>query len=611
VDDEPKVARDALTSARPAADGRGYPSIRDHAAIGDGRTVALVTRDGTIDWLCLPDLDSPSVFGALLDRRAGGSFVLRPDVPFEVSRRYLPSTNVLETTFGTATGTVRVLDAMTLPDGEGLEPARELCRRIEVVDGEVPMRWAVEPRFGYGHDRVTIGERRGVPVAAAGNLAIAVNSWDVGVPVVTGSLIEGRFTARTPATIALSVASQEPLVLPGRDEVERRLANTTAYWQRHVRAGTYAGPWRDAVERSALALKLLVFAPSGALAAAATTSLPETLGGERNWDYRFCWVRDAAFTLSAFFHLGDVREAESFFWWLMHASQRTHPSLGVLYRLDGGDGTGERELPLEGYVGSRPVRVGNAAVEQTQLDVYGDLMQTAWTYAVAGHALDADIGRRLAGVADLVCDLWRRPDAGIWEVRSGERHFTHSKMMCWIALDRAIAMAGDGHVRGAVDRWTAERDAIRSFIESRCWSDARGSYTRADDGDDLDAAVLLGAVHGYRAAADPRMSQTVDAIVRELGEGPFVHRYSGEDGLSGSEGAFLACSFWLVEALARSGRVARAAGLMGELVALANDVGLYAEEIDPSSGELLGNFPQALTHLALIGAAVALEEVPA
>jgi GH15 family glucan-1,4-alpha-glucosidase len=255
--------------------------------------------------------------------------------------------------------------------------------------------------------------------------------------------------------------------------------------------------------------------------------------------------------------------------------------------------------------------VGNAAVDQTQLDVYGDLMQTAWTYAVAGHALDADIGRRLAGVADLVCDLWRRPDAGIWEVRSGERHFTHSKMMCWIALDRAIAMARQGHVRGAVDRWTAERDAIRSFIESRCWSDARGSYTRADDGDDLDAAVLLGAVHGYRAAADPRMSQTVDAIVRELGDGPFVHRYSGEDGLSGSEGAFLACSFWLVEALARSGRVARAAGLMGELVALANDVGLYAEEIDPSSGELLGNFPQALTHLALIGAAVAIEEVPA
>ncbi len=331
MDDEPKVARDALTPARPAADdGRGYPSIRDHAAIGDGRTVALVTRDGTIDWLCLPDLDSPSVFGALLDRRTGGSFVLRPDVPFEASRRYVPSTNVLETTFGTATGTVRILDAMTLPDGEGLEPARELCRRIQVVDGRVPMRWAVEPRFGYGHDRVTIGERRGVPVAAAGNLAIAVNSWDAGGPVVTGSSIQGRFTARTPATIALSVASQEPLVLPDRDAVERRLANTTAYWQRHVRAGTYAGPWRDAVERSALAPKLLVFAPSGALAAAATTSLPETLGGERNWDYRFCWVRDAAFTLSAFLHLGDVREAESWLWWLIHASQRTHPTHGVV-----------------------------------------------------------------------------------------------------------------------------------------------------------------------------------------------------------------------------------------------------------------------------------------
>ena len=264
------------------AEGGPAPSIRDHAAIGDGRTVALVTLDGTINWLCLPDLDSPSIFGALLDAERGGSFTLRPDVPYAMSRRYLPSTNVLETTFQTAAGSVRVIDAMTLPDDVALVPARELCRRIEPVDGAVPMRWTVSPRFGYGRDRVATGSRYDVPVATAGNLAIAVNSWDAGTPVVTPASVQGRFIARRAATIALSVAFQEPLVLPGRNDVERRLAETTAYWRDHAAAGSYGGPWRDPVERSALALKLLVFAPSGALAAAATTSLPETLGGERN-----------------------------------------------------------------------------------------------------------------------------------------------------------------------------------------------------------------------------------------------------------------------------------------------------------------------------------------
>jgi GH15 family glucan-1,4-alpha-glucosidase len=322
-------------------------------------------------------------------------------------------------------------------------------------------------------------------------------------------------------------------------------------------------------------------------------------------------VRDAAFILASFFHLGCVREAESFFWWLMHASQRTRPYVDVLYRLDGGTGSSERELPLSGFSGSRPVRVGNAAVGQTQLDVYGELLQTAWTYVSAGHQIDDDIGRRLAAIADLVCDLWRRPDAGIWEVRSRERHFTHSKMMCWVALDRAIVLARDGHLRGAVERWASERDAIESFVESRCWSDDARSYTRAADGDDLDAAVLLGYLQGYRAGPDPRMAQTIEAIERELVDGVFVQRYSGEDGLRGDEGAFLACSFWLVEALAKSGQAPRASEMMAEFVSLANDVGLYAEEIHPASREFLGNFPQALTHLALIGAAVALDETAA
>ena len=607
---EPSIDIGAL--ARSAVNGSSaHRSIREYAAIGDGRTVALVALDGTIDWLCLPNLDSPSAFGALLDTQSGGCFALAPDAPFDVSRRYVPSTNVLETTFETARGSVLVTDAMTLPDGGGLPPGRELCRRIDVLSGKVPMRWVITPRFGYGQDPVEIGQRQGVPVATAGNLAMAVNTWNAGVPLLTASSIEGRFIAETDAMVALSVASQEPLVFPDRDDVERRLESTTAYWRDYARASTYAGRWRDAVERSALALKLLVFAPSGALSAAATTSLPETLGGERNWDYRFCWPRDAAFTLSSFFHLGYALEAESFFWWLMHASQRTEPFLDVLYRLDGGTGGSEWELPLAGFAGSRPVRVGNAAARQTQLDVYGEVLQTAWTYASAGYHIDHDIGRRLGRIADLVCDQWRRPDAGIWEVRSRERHFTHSKMMCWIALDRAIGLARPGDVRGRVERWTSERDAIESFIESRCWSDAGRSYARAADGRDLDAAVLLGAVHGYREANDPRIQQTIEAIERELVDGPFVQRYSGEDGLTGDEGAFLPCSFWLVEALARSGRTTRATELMAELISLANDVGLYAEEIHPINREFLGNFPQALTHLALIGAAVALEETTA
>ena len=581
--------------------------IRDHAAIGDGRTVALVTLDGSIDWLCLPDLDSASVFGSLLDVRSGGTFTLAPDVPFGSRRQYLPATNVLVTVFATDAGTVRVTDAMTLPDG-GLAPTRELCRRIDVESGRVPMRWEVRPRFGYGEDATSIGSRGGIPVATSGSLAIAVNTWGVGTPQVGHSSIGGSFVARTDGMIALSAAYQEPLVFPTRADVERRLVNTISFWRDWAGSCAFGGPWRPAVERSALALKLLVFSPSGAVAGAATTSLPETLGGERNWDYRYSWVRDSAFTLAALLHLGYAAEADAFFWWLMHASQLTHPHLEVLYRLDGGLGVPERFLPFAGYRSSRPVRVGNAAVDQVQLDIYGDLLQTAWVYASTGRPIEGEIGRRLAKIADLVCDLWELPDAGIWEVRSEPRHFTQSKMMCWVALDRAVGLAERGHLGGRVDRWRAEKMAIETFIESRCWSEKMQSYTRSAGSDELDTSVLLGALHGYREPTHTRMTGTIDAIGRELGHGPFIYRYSGEDGLAGSEGAFLACSFWFVEALARSGRRSRALSLMADLLSRSNDVGLYAEEIDPRSGDFLGNFPQALTHLALISAAVSLDD---
>jgi GH15 family glucan-1,4-alpha-glucosidase len=582
--------------------------IGDYAAIGDGRTVALVARDGSVDWLCLPDLDSPSVFAAVLDTDRGGRFALQPEVSARVKRRYLPDTNVLETTFTTGQGVVRVTDAMALPSSD-LGPTRELIRRIDCVAGRVPMRWRITPAFDYGAVRPRIERRGRIPVAVGGRDALAVCSWQAGEAQIDDDAIYGRFQAQASdsAVISLSAAHQEPLVFPTREQVERRLAATTAFWRHWVEQRAYDGPWRDAVVRSALALKLLFYAPSGAIAAAATTSLPEEIGGERNWDYRFCWVRDSAFTLEALLHLSCPSEADAFFWWLLHASQLTHPRLHVLYRLDGGERAPEHTLELNGYQSSRPVRVGNDAAEQTQLDIYGDLLQTALIYAESGGRLDRDTGRRLAGIADLVCRIWREPDSGIWEVRSQPMHFTHSKMMCWVALDRALRLSDGGHIPSRrASTWRREAHAVREFIEEQCWSQRLGSYTRHARGEELDASLLLGILLGYESSDPARLAATVDALRRDLGSGPLISRYSGEDGLRGAEGAFLCCSFWLADALARTGRLDEAAQLMEQLIARANDVGLYAEQLDPRTSDMLGNIPQGLVHLALINAAVSI-----
>ena len=585
----------------------GYAPIRDYAAIGDGRTVALVARDGAIDWLCLPDLDSPSVFAAILDAGAGGRFLLEPETACEATRRYLTGTNVLETTFTTANGSVRVTDAMTLPTRR-LAPYRELVRRVEGLAGRVPIRWTVEPRFGYGTAPTRV-RRSTVPVVAAGRDALAVCSWDAGEAECAERTIRGRFVATegSAGVIALSVAHQEPLVLSSRDDVEERLQATVRSWRDWTAAREYDGPWRDAVLRSALALKLLVHAPSGAIAAAATTSLPEEIGGERNWDYRFSWPRDAAFTLEALLALGCAREARAFFSWLLHASQLTHPRLQVLYRLDGRTNADEESLPLAGYRRSRPVRIGNGAAKQTQLDVYGELLQAAARFAAFEGGLDRDHGRRLAEIADFVCDVWERPDAGIWEVRAEATHFTQSKMMCAVALQRACELAEHGVIPAKHEvRWRREQQRVRDFVDTRCYSERKRSYVRSAEHEDLDASLLLAVLAGYDEPRSPRLFGTVDAIRRELGRGPLVHRYVAADGLPGEEGAFLTCSFWLAEAYTRQSRFKEAAALMDDLIGLANDVGLYAEEIKPDTREFLGNFPQGLTHLALINAAVAL-----
>jgi GH15 family glucan-1,4-alpha-glucosidase len=587
----------------------GYVPIRDYAVIGDGRTAALVGQDGSVDWLGVPDLDSPTVFAAAVDSVRGGRFLLRPDQPYRVTRRYVDGTNVLETTFTTDSGAVRVTDALTLHDDTALTPIRELQRRVDGVAGVVPLRWSVQPRFTYGGRATRFTWRAGVPVAAAGGDALGVCTWDAGEPECADGTIRGRVRLGQgqQALLAMPFTHHEPLVLPTRSECDARLEHTCSAWRGWVSGRGYHGRWREAVLRSALTLKLLVFAPSGAIAAAATSSLPECVGGERNWDYRFSWIRDSAFTLGAFLRLGCSAEAHAYFWWLMHASQLTHPRLRVLYRLDGGGHAPEREVPLDGYRGSRPVRVGNAAAEQLQLDTYGELLQTCWLYATAAGELDTDVARRLAGLADFVSANWQHADAGIWEVRSAPMHFTQSKMMCWVALDRAINLAERGLIpHRHLPRWRSTRQQVRTFVEAHCFSTALNCYARSADGRELDAAVLLGLLYGYGDPRGPRWRATVDAVARQLRYGPYVDRYSGQDGVSGAEGAFLACSFWLAESLAHTGRTEQAADLMDRLVGLANDVGLYSEEIDPASGAFLGNLPQALSHLALISTACAI-----
>jgi GH15 family glucan-1,4-alpha-glucosidase len=586
----------------------GYVPIREYALVGDGRTAALIARDGSVDWLCLPNSDSPSVFARILDAERGGSFRLEPAMPFEAERHYLDSSNVLETTFVTAEGRVRVTDAMLLSDSRELSPMRELVRKIEALAGTVPLRWAFEPRFGYGRAKTRIERRAGHWFAQAGADALVLSLSDAAQGDLRNGAVSGELSLAPgeSAVFSLAGASREPAVIPGREGSERRLEHTKRFWPEWAGRLRYEGAWPEAVTRSALALKLLTFAPSGAIVAAPTTSLPEWIGGGRNWDYRFTWLRDASWTLDAMLRLGYQDEAHAFFWWLMHASRLTQPRLQVLYSLDGSQHTRERGLELSGYRGSRPVRIGNGARAQVQLDIYGAMLEAIWIYARSVGRLDGDTGKEVARIADYVEKHWRDKDNGIWEVRDERAHYIQSKGLCWVALDRACALGEKGLIPNRNKRWRAAADELKEWVDEHGWDDELQSYVRAPDLREVDASLLTLAVLGYQSE---RLEATIAAVERDLREGPYVYRYRGDDGLEGEEGAFLTCSFWLVDAYARTGRLDDANALMDELVGLANDVGLYSEEIDPRTGEFLGNFPQGLTHLALINAAVTIADV--
>lgn len=589
----------------PGRDGDWLP-LDQYAAVGDGRSVALVGADGSIDWWCVPNLDSAPFFDRLLAGGDGGRFSIAPAGPSMLERRYRPGSNVLEQVFTTATGRARV--TYSLNSGpSGRLPWSELAHRVEGLEGAVEFN--VEVRSGR-----RLGEanpwREGSPhgdvVHLDGIVAALRTSGDVERLTEADDRVTARFAtqAGSRSVLALLATSNEPLILPPPAAIDARIDRSDQAWREWSGNLTYGGRYGEAVRRSALALKLLLYTPTGATAAAATTSLPERIGAGKNYDYRFAWVRDVAYTIKAFLRVGAVEEAKAAFSWLTATILRHGGQPRTMYSLDGGLAPEERELDLPGYGNSRPVREGNRAREQAQLGVFGDLMETAALFVRCGHVLDLTTRRLLADLANRCADLWRSRDSGIWELEQAE-HYTMSKLGCWTALDRAAKLAGSGQLDASqADRWRRERDCIRGWVDAHCWSEAKQSYTLHPGTDRLDASLLLATRFGFERR--DRLALTRDAIRRELCRGPLVFRYSG---MEAEEGTFLACAFWLVEAFALLGEQNLAVEQMDALLAATSgNLGLLHEQMDPGTGAMLGNMPQALSHLALVHAALAVDE---
>jgi GH15 family glucan-1,4-alpha-glucosidase len=594
----------------------GYLPIEEHGLIGDLHTIALVGTEGTIDWYCCPCFDSPSVFGSILDARRGGSYRITPACEVLNTRQlYLPDTNVLITRFLAVDGVAQVEDFMPVGQLRAGEHRQRLVRRVVAVRGRITFALAVAPRFDYGRVRHDAERHAHGVLFRAPDCALALET-DTPLELRDGDA-HARFTleAGECATFVLEhvPGDYEPHGHPD-DEIRELFEATAAYWRRWLSQSRYTGRWREMVHRSALTLKLLTYEPTGAIVAAPTTSLPEQLGGERNWDYRYTWIRDAAFSLYALLRLGFTEEAAAFMEWLTDRFEACRMEefgpLQIMYGVDGRSELPEEVLDLEGYRGSAPVRIGNGAADQLQLDIYGELIDSVYLYNKHGTPLYHDAWEELSRIVEWVCEHWDQADEGIWETRGGRRHFTYSRVMSWVAVERAVRIARQRGLPADLVRWMTTRDEIYRQVMERGWHRGREAFVQHYDTDVLDASVLLMPLVKFIAPTDPRWLSTLRAISSELVSDSLVYRYNAvasPDGLRGLEGTFSMCSFWYVEALSRAGLLDEARLALEKMFTYANHLGLYAEEVGPT-GEQLGNFPQAFTHLALISATVNLDQ---
>jgi len=597
-----------------------YLPIADHGLIGDLRSAALVGTDGTIDWYCCERFDAPSVFASILDADRGGRFELAADVPARTKQFYFPDTNVLITRFFADDGVGEIQDFMPVVDDSREAGRHRLIRRVVCVRGTLPFRARVAPRFAYGTVPHTVHVDSGQTVFTTPALKLALTST---VPVeVAGQDVWSLFKLREGESAVFALDRITDEVAPrfcAVTEAERDFKATVRYWRHWLSQSRYRGRWREMVHRSALTLKLLTYAPTGAIIAAPTTSLPERIGGERNWDYRYVWIRDAAFCVYALLRLGFTDEAEAFMGFLSEHVQTGIPEnvgpdgpLQIMYGIDGRRDLPERELThLEGYRGSAPVRIGNGAVGQLQLDIYGALIDCLYLYDKWGQPLSSAHWDNIRGLVDWVCANWDQPDEGVWETRGGRKPFLYSRVMCRVAFERAMRLARHRGLPADVLRWGEARDTIYQRIMSKGWSTRRNAFTQCENSDILDASLLMMPLGKFISPTDPKWLATLDALGEDLVSDSLVYRYDPQtspDGLQGEEGTFSICSFWYVEALTRAGRLDEARLAFEKMLTYANHLGLYAEEIG-HTGEQSGNFPQAFTHLALISAAFNLDRM--